>query len=157
MGITKLLYINRDTSSGGSTHLQDALNYIMQPEKTENGHLIGGGSCLFSTPEIAYKHMMQTKQMWRKADGRQAYHFIISLDKGEGNSDVMMDIMADFCREYLGESYEYVYAVHTDREHMHGHVIFNSVNRMNGLKYHYKEGDWPVSYTHLTLPTTERV
>lgn len=136
------MYINRDTSSGGSTHLQDALNYIMQPEKTENGHLIGGGSCLFSTPEIAYKHMMQTKQMWRKADGRQAYHFIISLDKGEGNSDVMMDIMADFCREYLGESYEYVYAVHTDCEHMHGHVIFNSVNRMNGLKYHYKEGDW---------------
>ena len=136
------MYINRDTSSGGSTHLQDALDYIMKPEKTEKGRLIGGGNCLFSTPEIAYKNMMQTKQMWGKMDGRQAYHFIISLDKGEGDSEVMMDIMDCFCKEYLGERYEYVYAVHTDRKHMHGHVIFNSVSRIDGLKYHYKEGDW---------------
>lgn len=142
MGITKLLHINRDTSAGGSTHLQDALRYIMQPEKTEQGLLIGGGNCLFSTPDIAYENMMQTKQMWGKEDGRQAYHYIISLDKDEGNSEVMMDIMKHFCQEYLGEEYEYVYAVHTDREHMHGHVIFNSVSRINGKKYRYKQGDW---------------
>lgn len=142
MGITKLLHINRDTSAGGSTHLQDALEYIMRPEKTENGLLIGGGNCLFSTPEIAYENMMQTKQLWHKEDGRQAYHYIISLDKGEGNREVMMDIMERFCKEYLKDDYEYVYAVHTDKAHIHGHVIFNSVSRVNGLKYHYKQGDW---------------
>ena len=142
MGITKLLYINRDISYGGSSHLRNALEYIMKPEKTENGLLIGGGNCLFSTPEIVYENMLQTKQLWRKEDGRQAYHYIISLNKGEGDSDVMMDIMERFCKDYLKDDYEYVYAVHTDKAHMHGHVIFNSVSRVNGLKYHYKQGDW---------------
>lgn len=142
MGITKLLHINRDTSAGGSTHLQDALRYIMRPEKTEDGTLIGGGNLLFSTPEIAYENMMQTKRLWKKENGRQAYHFIISLEKGEANPEIMMDIMSRFAEEYLGKDYEYVYTVHTDQPHIHGHLIFNSVNRTNGRKYHYKQGDW---------------
>ncbi len=156
MGITKLLHINRDTSAGGSTHLQDALNYIMKPEKTEQGLLIGGGNCLFSIPDIAYENMMQTKQIWGKQEGRQAYHYVISLDKGEGNSEVMMDIMERFCREYLGDDYEYVYTVHTDREHMHGHVIFNSVSRINGKKYRYKQGDWQRYIQPITNRLCER-
>ena len=68
----------------------------MKPEKTEQGLLIGGGNCLFSIPDIAYENMMQTKQIWGKQEGRQAYHYVISLDKGEGNSEVMMDLLLDY-------------------------------------------------------------
>lgn len=141
MGITKLLHINVESNNGHS-HLQSALAYIMKPEKTENGLLIEGGNCLFSTPEIVHECFMQTKKYHNKLSGRQAYHYIISLDKGEGNKDVMMDIMHRFCKKYLGDKYEYVYAVHTDKEHIHGHVIFNSVSCTDGQKYHYKQGDW---------------
>lgn len=142
MGITKLMYINRDADAGGHSHLKNALEYIMNPLKTENGRYIGGANCLYSTPDLVHQCFMQTKDYYGKTDGRQAYHYILSLDKGEGNPEIMQSIMKDFCSEYLGDAYEYVYCVHTDKEHMHGHVIFNSVSCKDGLKYHYKQGDW---------------
>ncbi|BFK89317.1 relaxase/mobilization nuclease domain-containing protein [Blautia coccoides] len=41
--------------------------------------------------------------------------------------------MQEFCQEYLGENYDYVFTVHTDSAHIHAHVIFNSVSRLTGL------------------------
>lgn len=40
-----------------------------------------------------------------------------------------------FAKDVLGDDYEAVYAVHTDREHMHGHLIWNSVSMTTGKKY----------------------
>ena len=48
----------------------------------------------------------------------------------------------NFVQEYLGENYDYVFGIHTDRKHCHGHVVFNSVNRVTGYKYRYERGDW---------------
>lgn len=50
--------------------------------------------------------------------------------------------MGTFVRKYLTDEYEAVYSVHNDTEHIHGHIIFNSVNRKTGKKYEYKKGDW---------------
>ena len=44
--------------------------------------------------------------------------------------------------EYLGQGYEAVLAVHDNTAHVHGHIIFNSVNYHNGRKYRYEKGDW---------------
>ncbi|MBP3470586.1 MAG: relaxase/mobilization nuclease domain-containing protein, partial [Lachnospiraceae bacterium] len=43
---------------------------------------------------------------------------------------------------YLGERYETVYAVHDNTEHIHSHIIFNSVSFVDGKKYRYEKGDW---------------
>ena len=59
-----------------------------------------------------------------------------------------------FCEQYLGENYDYVFgAVHTDQEHVHGHIIFNSVNRITGYKYRYQKGDWEKEIQ----PITDRI
>ena len=42
----------------------------------------------------------------------------------------------------LSDDYEAVYAVHTDREHMHGHLIWNSVSMTTGKKYNSPKGNW---------------
>ncbi len=44
--------------------------------------------------------------------------------------------------EYLGQEYEAVLAVHDNTAHVHGHIIFNSVNYLDGRKYRYEKGDW---------------
>lgn len=54
----------------------------------------------------------------------------------------MYQIAEEFCQSYLRDEYEYVFSVHTDKPHLHAHIIFNSVNRIDGRKYHYKQGDW---------------
>ncbi|MBO6164471.1 MAG: relaxase/mobilization nuclease domain-containing protein, partial [Lachnospiraceae bacterium] len=85
---------------------------------------------------------MATKEYFLKEEGRQAYHFVISLAPGEGDPLTMFNIAKDFCDRYLGNEYEHIYAVHTDREHIHAHIVFNSVSCTDGRKYHYKKGDF---------------
>jgi hypothetical protein len=86
--------------------------------------------------------MMQTKQEWDKTGGRQGYHFVIAWKPGEVTKDQAYRIIGEFCERYLGDAYDYVFAVHTDQDHMHGHIVFNSVNRIDGYKYRYEKGDW---------------
>lgn len=61
--------------------------------------------------------------------------------------------MREFAQEFLGEDYEAVYGVHSDKEHCHGHLVFNSVNMNTGKKYEYKKGNWK----HQIQPITNRL
>ena len=138
MAITKLNHIGT-SKGGGAAHLKNAVVYIMRKEKTENVWIGGNAG---NTPGEVCQVMRDTKQEWGKEGGRQGYHFVISFPPGEATPEQAYAVMQDFCGEYLGENYDYVFAVHTDQEHMHGHIIFNSVNRVSGYKYHYKKRDW---------------
>jgi len=53
-----------------------------------------------------------------------------------------MYVFEHFAKDVLGDDYEAVYAVHTDREHMHGHLIWNSVSMTTGKKYNSPKGNW---------------
>ena len=53
----------------------------------------------------------------------------------------MRYFIKEWVERYLGDDYDFVCSVHQDRDHLHMHLIFNSVRRTGG-KYHYKKGDW---------------
>ena len=57
-------------------------------------------------------------------------------------SEQAMYVLEHFAKDVLGDDYEAVYAVHTDREHMHGHLIWNSVSMTTGKKYNSPKGNW---------------
>lgn len=139
MAITKLMHM-KESSTGTSSHLKNAINYILNDEKTKGGSLVGG-NCGLESDEI-YQQMLATKEEWGKTDGRQGYHFVISFDKFEVNEKQCSDVTKEFCKKFFGDNYEYVYATHNDQDHMHAHIIFNSVSRSTGLKFQYKNGDW---------------
>ena len=86
--------------------------------------------------------MRETKSVFAKLDKRQAYHIIISFEEGEISADQAFEFMGRFVDEYLKGEYECVYAIHDNTAHIHGHIIFNSVNKMTGRKYRYEKGDW---------------
>ena len=48
----------------------------------------------------------------------------------------------EFCKELLGDSFYYCIAVHNDKDHMHAHVTFDSVSKVDGYKFHSPKGDW---------------
>ena len=54
----------------------------------------------------------------------------------------LIQLQKEFAKKYLGENYDYVFAIHTDKKHIHSHLIFNSVSRTDGYKYRYENGDW---------------
>lgn len=137
LAITRMRHIK---GSGGSNGLKTSITYIMNPAKTEDGILVGGNTG--TTPEEVFDVMMETKQDWEKTGGRQGYHFVISWKPGEITKGQAYRIVGEFCERYLGDAYDYVYSVHTDQDHLHGHIVFNSVNRLDGYKYRYEKGDW---------------
>ena len=147
MAITKTMHMKASAKGKIDIHLEHALNYIMQPKKLGKANLVGGVNCL---PEMAYEQMKATKQMFGKIGGRQGYHFVISLKPGEGTPEIMYDIAMRYVEEAFKGEYEAVVAVHTDKEHLHAHIIINSVNMVTGYKFQYRDGDWKYKYQPIT-------
>ena len=119
--------------------LGDRLRYIMNPDKTEGGLLCIG---INTIPDMAYKDMMDTKPRFGKLDKRQGYHIIQSFAPGEITPDAALRFGMEFIEKYLDNRYEGVAAVHTDKAHIHVHMIFNSVSFIDGRKYHAARGEY---------------
>ena len=139
MAISKILYMKDSGSSYHGKSLRNAIDYITDRKKTQGGRLVKSFNCL---PDAAFEQMKQTKQKFGKADRRQGYHLILSFKEGEVDADTAMEIMGKFAQEYLGKEYELIYAVHDNTDHIHSHIIFNSVSFQTGKKYRYEKGDW---------------
>ena len=140
MAITKILNIMESEDRNPASHLKNALEYIQNPDKTEECVLVGGINCL---PDTAFEQMEETKNIFHKTGKRQGYHVIISFSPEEKvTAEQAMYVLEHFAKDVLGNDYEAVYAVHTDREHMHGHLIWNSVSMTTGKKYNSPKGNW---------------
>ena len=140
MAITKILNIQESDGRNPASHLKNALEYIQNPDKTEECVLVGSINCL---PDTAFEQMEETKNIFHKTGKRQGYHVIISFSPEEKvTADQAMYVLEHFAKDVLGDDYEAVYAVHTDREHMHGHLIWNSVSMTTGKKYNSPKGNW---------------
>ena len=140
MAITKILNIQESDGRNPASHLKNALEYIQNPDKTEECVLVGSINCL---PDTAFEQMEETKNIFHKTGKRQGYHVIISFSPEEKvTAEQAMYMLEHFAKDVLGDDYEAVYAVHTDREHMHGHLIWNSVSMTTGKKYNSPKGNW---------------
>ena len=139
MAISKILHMKDCGSSFHGKHLKSALEYITVPEKTQNGRLVSAINCQVDN---AFEQMKETKKKFNKTDKRQAYHIILSFKEGEVSPDTVFELTERFVKEYLGNDYEAVFAVHDNTEHPHSHIVFNSVSFRDGKKYHYQKGDW---------------
>lgn len=147
MAITKMMHMKASSKGRIDIHLEHSINYILQSKKLGEANLVGGINCL---PEMAYQQMKATKQMFGKTGGRQGYHFVISLKPGEGTPEIVYDIAMRFAEEAFRGEYEAVVAVHTDKNHLHAHIVINSVNMVTGYKFQYKNGDWKAFFQPIT-------
>ncbi len=139
MAISKILNMKDCGGHFHAKHLKRALDYVMNPEKTQDGRLVGAINC---QADMAFEQMKATKRKFGKVDKRQGYHIILSFKEDEVNPDTAFEITRRFVAEYLGDSYEAVYVVHDNTAHVHSHIVFNSVSFVDGKKYRYEKGDW---------------
>lgn len=139
MAISKILNMKDCGGHFHGKHLKRSLDYVMNPEKTQDGRLVGAINCQVDS---AFEQMKATKRKFGKVDKRQGYHIILSFKEDEVNPDTAFEITRRFVEEYLGKSYESVYVVHDNTAHVHSHIVFNSVSFVDGKKYRYEKGDW---------------
>ena len=113
--------------------LQDALDYAANRDKTEQSCFESSYAC---TLETAFADMRQTKERWHKSGGVQGYHLVQSFAAGEVSPELAHQIAKELADRVLGGRYEYVIGTHLNTGHIHSHIVWNSVSRIDGKKYH---------------------
>lgn len=138
MAITKLIRIKARPHGDPGGGLKKALRYVCNPEKAA---VVGGNAG--HDAEGAYFLMKQNKEFWHKTDGSQGFHYILSFPPDCGiDANTAARVAEDFTEELLNGKYYFMYSVHTDHEHMHAHIVFDSVSSEDGVKFHSPKGDW---------------
>ena len=89
MAISKILHMKDSGNSFHARHLKRALDYVMNPEKTQGGRLVGAINC---QTDMAFEQMMDTKKQFGKTDKRQVIYAL---------SDFLIMIMSWLVKQSL--------------------------------------------------------
>lgn len=119
-----------------SRGLKGILEYVTDREKTIDS-LISGVNCV---GETALDEFEAVKKQFRKTEGRGYYHIVQSFSPDDPlDFATAHEIGLKFAEYFKG--YQCVVATHMNTEHIHNHIIMNSVNYENGRKYHQSARD----------------
>ena len=124
------------------TTLDGKVDYILDEHKTTDENHVMYQSAINCDVETAFEDMQATKQKWNKTGGRLGYHLIHSFKPHEISPETAHDIGVQLAEELFGNKYEVVIGTHVDKEHIHNHIIFNSVSFVDGKKYRNKLGEY---------------
>ena len=133
-GIAVINFISRQKTQT-RRGLKALLDYCSRNAKTTyNGRrLVTGINCV---AQSAYSEMMNTKLRYKKASGRMYYHLLQSFHPDEQLTPETAHEIALRFAEVNFPGYEVLVATHVDRNHIHSHLVLNSVSAENGYKYH---------------------
>ena len=131
--------------------LDHCVNYVLNPDKTDLAAVLEymGNPDKTITPDgravletainchlnSAYKEMQDTKKRWSKRGGVLGYHLIHSYAPGEITPEKAHSLGVEFVSKLLQGKYEVVISTHLDHDHIHNHILFNSVSCVDGKKY----------------------
>ena len=117
-------------------NLKTIINYVTQDKKT-NEKLITGKDCL---AESSLEEMLYTKNLYHKNTGRQYIHIIQSFDPNDNLSkEKVHKAGLELAEKFNG--FQVLVATHIDKEHLHNHLIINSVSFKNGYKIQMSKKD----------------
>ena len=112
--------------------LKAAIDYICNPEKTDGKLLVSSYGCAAETADIEFSW---TRRHAIDKGTNLGRHLIQAFQPGEVTPEQAHEAGVEFARRLLGDKYEAVVCTHTDRDHLHCHIVFNSVSFMDGKKY----------------------
>ena len=112
--------------------LAATLNYVENSDKTDQTMYVSGINC---PKKRAYEQMMTTKRRFGKLGGNVAYHGYQSFQAGEVTPEEAHRIGLETARRMWGNDYEIVVTTHLNTDHLHNHIVVNSVSFRTGRKF----------------------
>ena len=112
--------------------LKKALDYIENPDKTDDKLLVSSFACSYETADIEFEMLLA--QAIQKGNNL-AHHLIQSFAPGEATPEQAHEIGKQLADEVLQGKYPYVLTTHIDKGHVHNHLIFCAVDMVNQRKY----------------------
>ena len=113
--------------------LKAAIDYILNPEKTDGKLLASSFGCGLETADIEFAW---TREAAGDRGTHLGRHLIQSFAVGETTSEEAHKIGMELAGAVLGGKYEFVLTTHVDKDHLHNHLIFNAVSFVDYKKYH---------------------
>ena len=112
--------------------LRKALDYIENPDKTDEKLFVSSYGCSYETADIEFQMLLD--QALKKGNNL-AHHLIQAFEPGETTPEQAHEIGRQLADEVLGGKYPYVITTHIDKGHLHNHIIFCAVDMANQRKY----------------------
>lgn len=139
MAATKLIALHRNKGLTLGETLDKRCKYIENPEKTREGQLITGYAC---NPESPAAEFLLSKKEYEHKTGRNPQGDIIgyqirqSFKPGEITPEEANRIGYETAMRFTKGNHAFVVCTHTDRPHIHNHIMFNSVDLKCEKKFH---------------------
>ena len=139
MAINKV--VNKAAKSHGA--MRNMIEYVLKEEKNKDGYIEITGP--YEAPTINYDDVYKTwvneKILWDKDSGRMCAHNIISFHKDERTTpEEVLDIGRLFADKFFS-GHQCLLGVHQDKDHLHCHIVTNSVSYIDGSKLHQTKKD----------------
>jgi len=133
--------INKRTNTHGA--MRDCIEYVLRQDKT--GELLTYVTGPYCHDEInydlVYRTFLEEKKMWDKDSGRMYAHNIISWHKDEQiTPEQALEFGKEFAENWFS-GFQTLVAVHKDKDHIHCHLVTNSVSYEDGRKLHNTKKD----------------
>ena len=139
MATTRLIPLHSGKGRSEGTAIRDILDYSKNPEKTEKGELITSYACDQRTADaeflLAKREYLERTGRYRGNDDVIAYHMRQSFVPGEITPEEANRMGQELARRFTHGNHAYIVATHTDKQHIHNHIIFHSVNLDCDLKF----------------------
>ena len=132
MATTRLIPLHAGKGRTEGTAIRDILDYSKNPDKTEKGELITSYACDHRTADaeflLAKREYLERTGRYRGKDDVIAYHLRQSFLPGEITPEEANRMGQELARRFTHGNHAYIVATHTDKQHIHNHIIFHSVN-----------------------------
>lgn len=138
MAATRLIALHANRDKGVSASMHERIDYAENPDKTENGELITSYEC---QPETAAEEFLLSRRQYRGATGREykgdiiAYQIRQSFKPGEITPEDANRMGYELAMRFTKERHAFIVSTHTDKAHIHNHIIFNSIDLDNTHKF----------------------
>lgn len=133
--------INKRTNTHGA--MRNCIEYVLRQDKTnELFTCVTGPYCHDEIDyELVYRTFLEEKKVWDKDSGRMYAHNVISWHKDE---QITLEQALEFGKEFAENwfsGFQTLVAVHKDKDHIHCHLVTNSVSYEDGRKLHNARKD----------------
>ena len=149
MATTRIMSMHINKGKTIAQCLKARLDYVKNPDKTEQGQFVSSYACSALTAE---EEFMLAKRQYDLVNGRRqksdviAYQIRQSFRPGEITAEEANKVGYELAMRFTKGKHAFVVATHTDRHHIHNHVIFNSphwtVQKSSGI---FSFRHWPFS------------
>ena len=129
MAATRLIALHKNKGKTVAASLKSRTDYAQNPDKTNRGELVSSYEC---SPLTADEEFMLSKRQYELATGRRqkndviAYQIRQSFRPGEITAAEANKVGYELAMRFTKGKYAFIVATHTDREHIHNHIIYNS-------------------------------